>query len=205
MILKTLVVGPLETDCYIIGDEATREGMIIDPGDDAGEILREVKAQNLTVKYLVLTHGHLDHAGALAEVHRATGASVAAHPGDFEHLHNKMLATAFGLDYPRPPDADISLQDGMKLKIGGLEFTVLSTPGHTQGGICLLSDGIVFTGDTLFQSGVGRTDLPGGNQRQLMESIRLKLFALPAETKVYPGHGPPTTIGAEEHQNPFLA
>jgi hydroxyacylglutathione hydrolase len=205
MILKTLVVGPLETDCYVVGDDTSHEGMIIDPGDDSQDILREVKAQNLEIKYIVLTHGHLDHAGALAEVHRATGASIAAHPGDIEHLHNKILATAFGLNYPSPPDPDIRLQDGTKLKVGSLEFTVISTPGHTQGGICLLSEGFVFTGDTLFQSGVGRTDLPGGNQRQLMDSIRHKLLTLPDETKVYPGHGPPTTIGAEKRQNPFLS
>jgi hydroxyacylglutathione hydrolase len=204
MKLEMLTVGPFETNCYIVGDD-NLTGMVIDPGDDAPGILARIKAMKLNIKDIVLTHGHMDHAGALAVVQKATGAAVAAHPADLSQLKDGSFAAIFGLNYPAPPDSDLTLADGQEIKAGNIKFTVLHTPGHTQGGICLLGEGVVFTGDTLFNSGIGRTDLPGGNYQQLLHSIRTKLLNLDDRIKVYPGHGLPTTIGQERRTNPFLS
>jgi hydroxyacylglutathione hydrolase len=204
MKLEMLTVGPFETNCYIVGDD-NLTGMVIDPGDDAPLIIASIKASKLEIKDIILTHGHMDHAGALADVQKATGAKVAAHPADISQLKDGSFAAIFGLSYPTAPDTDIALADGQEIQAGNIKFTVLYTPGHTQGGICLLGDGLVLTGDTLFNSGIGRTDLPGGNYKQLMNSIKTKLLILDDKIKVYPGHGPPTTIGRERRANPFLS
>lgn len=205
MIVDKLVVGPFASNCYIVGSESNKEGMIIDPGDEARRILNKVKDLKLDIKLIVLTHGHIDHTGALKEVKEATGAEVAIHGDDAKRLHDRLVAVAFGLSYPKPPPPDRLLTDGESLDIGDFHFEVLHTPGHTPGGICLLGEGVVFSGDTLFNYGVGRADLPGGNYNQLMDSLQTKLMTLPDNTIVYPGHGPDTTIGAEREGNPFLS
>lgn len=206
VIIKTLVVGPLATNCYIVGSESTKVGMIIDPGDDAEEILRSVKDLELDIKFIVLTHGHLDHSGALKEIKETIWAEIALHSDEFEPLYGEYpsLGAMFGLAYPPPPCPDRFLKDGDSLDLGDLRFSILHTPGHTPGGISLLGEGVVFTGDTLFNCGVGRTDLPSSSHDQLMDSLSTKLMVLPDDTIVYPGHGPQTTIGAERSSNPYL-
>ena len=204
MILKKLLVGPLASNCYIVGSEATKEGMIIDPADEADEILQSVKESGLKISLIVLTHGHPDHVGALKEIKEATGAEIAVHTDDAESLQQPFLGSLFGLVYPVPPPPDRLLKGGDSIDIGDLHFGVLHTPGHTPGGICLLGHGVLFSGDTLFNYGIGRYDLPGGDYNQLMDSLQTKLMGLPDDTIVYPGHGPETTIGAERRGNPFL-
>jgi len=204
VIVEKLVVGPFASNCYIVGSQSNKEGMIIDPGDEAKQILKRVKDLELDIKFIVLTHGHIDHTGALKEVREVTGAKVAIHADDAKSLKVQSLSRIFGLSYPTPPPPDRLLKDGDSLDVGDMHFEVLHTPGHTSGGICLLGEGVVFSGDTLFNYGIGRTDLPGGSSSQLMNSIQTKLMTLPDNTVVYPGHGPDTTIGAERVGNPFL-
>ncbi len=204
MILKKLELGPFATNCYIVGSESDKEGMIIDPGDEAKQILKRVKDLELDIKLIVLTHGHLDHIGALEEVKEATGAELAIHADDACYLQERPLNAAFGLSYPDTPPPNRLLNGGDNVDIDDLRFLVLHTPGHTPGSICLLGQGVVFSGDTLFNYGIGRTDFPGGSDSQLMNSLDTKLMTLPDNTIVYPGHGPETTIGAERQGNPFL-
>ncbi len=205
MIVKKLVVGPFASNCYIIGSDSNKEGVIIDPGADAEEILKNVKELGLDTKFIVLTHGHIDHIGALKEVKEATGAEVAIHTDEAKSLHEHSLSRVFGLSYPSPPPPDRLLKGGDSIDIGDLHLLVLHTPGHSPGGICLLGEGVVFSGDTLFNHGIGRYDLPGGNYSQLINSIYTKLMILADDTIVYPGHGPETTIGTERRVNPFLS
>jgi len=204
VIVEKLVVGPFASNCYIVGSQSNKEGMIIDPGDEAKQILKRVKDLELDIRFIVLTHGHIDHTGALKEVREVTGAKVAIHADDAKSLKVQSLSRIFGLSYPTPPSPDRLLKGGESLDIGDLHFEVLHTPGHTPGGICLLGEGVVFSGDTLFNYGVGRTDLPGGSSSQLLNSIQTRLMTLPDNTVVYPGHGADTTIGAERTGNPFL-
>jgi glyoxylase-like metal-dependent hydrolase (beta-lactamase superfamily II) len=204
VILKQLVVGPLTSNCYIVGSETTKEGIIIDPADEAERILQSVKELGFKIKLIVLTHGHPDHIGALKEIKEATEAEIAVHTDDADSLQQSFLGSLFGLVYPVPPPPDRLLEGGDSIDIGNLHFSVLHTPGHTLGGICLLGHGILFSGDTLFNYGIGRYDLPGGDYSQLMDSLQNKLMGLPDETIVYPGHGPETTIGTERQGNPFL-
>lgn len=204
MILKKLELGPFGTNCYIVGSESSKEGMIIDPGDEAEAILRTVKSLGLDIKLIVLTHGHLDHLGALKKVKEATGAELLIHADDAYFLQKRPLNAVFGFPYPDTPPPDRVLKDGDSIGIGGLHFLVLHTPGHSPGGICLLGEGVVFSGDALFNYGIGRTDFTGGSYEELMNSIHTKLMVLPDNIIVYPGHGPATTIGTERQGNPFL-
>ena len=204
VIVEKLVVGLFETNCYIVGSESDKQGMIIDPGGKGKGILKKVEGLGLDIKLIVLTHGHIDHTGALKEVKEATGAEVAIHGDDARSLRRQPLSIIFGLFYPTPPPPDGLLKDGDSIDIGDLHFVVLHTPGHTPGGICLLGQGVVFSGDTLFNYSIGRTDLPGGSYSKLMNSIQTKLMTLPDNTVVYPGHGDETTIGAERRGNPYL-
>ena len=204
MIVKKLVVGPFASNCYILGSESNKEGMIIDPGAETKEILNKVKDLGLDIKLIGLTHGHIDHVGALKEIKEATGADIAIHANDAQSLQGQSLAMVFGLSFQTPPPPDRLLKGGDSIDVGDLHFLVLHTPGHTPGGICLLGEGVVFSGDTLFNFGIGRFDMPGGSGSQLMNSIHTKLMVLPDNTIVYPGHGPETTIGTERQWNPFL-
>ncbi len=204
MILEALAVGPFASNCFIVGSENTKEGLIIDPGEEADTILKKVEELGLTVKLIVLTHGHIDHVMALKAVKDATGAEFAMHEGDVKILEQRMLAASFGISLAPPPPPDRLLKGGDTIEVGDVRFLVLHTPGHSPGGICLLGHGIVISGDTLFNLGIGRTDFPGSSFAQLMNSIHTKLMVLPAETVVYPGHGPETTIGYERQWNPFV-
>jgi hydroxyacylglutathione hydrolase len=191
MILKNLVVGMYGTNCYIVGSDLTKEGMIIDPGDEPEEILRAVKNLKLSIKLIVITHGHPDHMGALEEVKQRTEAKLAIHKDDAG-------------DLPPGLSADMLLKGGDKVHVADMEFLVLHTPGHSPGGICLYGHGVLFCGDTLFHYSVGRTDFPGGSSKQLIDSIITKLMVLPENTVVYPGHESMTSIGDEKRHNPFL-
>ena len=208
MIVKALVVGPFASNCFIVGSEKTKEGMIIDPGADAKNILNTVHDQGLSIVLIVATHNHIDHVGALRSVKDATGAKYAVHEADAKEampvMFGRMMGLMLGSSLRRAPNPDTFLKDGDVIEIGDLKFKVLHTPGHTRGGISLLGDGVVFSGDTLFNLGIGRSDLAGGDYGQLMDSIMTKLMVLPDSTIVYPGHGPETTIGAEKKWNPFL-
>ena len=206
MIVEKMVVGPLSTNCYLVACENGKEAMIIDPGDEAEVILKRVKELGLDIILIVLTHGHADHVAALKGVKEATTAEVAIHEADAGSLnsaHLKMLLFIHGRRQGTP-GSDRALRDGECIEVGNLNFTVLHTPGHTKGGICLYGEGVLFSGDTLFNYGIGRADLPGSSPVELMESIHGKLLPLPDEVVVYPGHGPATTIGAERRGNPFL-
>lgn len=204
MILEKLVVGPLASNCYIVGSAVNREGMIIDPGDEAGQILEKIKDLQLDIKSIVLTHSHIDHIGAVKEVCKATGAEICVHTDDAQSLKGGRMGSVLGSFYLASPTPDRLLKGGDNINIGDLHFLVLHTPGHTPGGICVLGHGVVFTGDTLFNYGIGRTDLLGGSQCQLLTSLHTKLMVLPDNTVVYPGHGPESTIGAERSGNPYL-
>ena len=204
MIIKRVTVGPFESNCYIVGSESPKDGMIIDPGADAKEILKNVNGLGLDIKLILLTHGHIDHIDAVMGVKEATGAELAIHSADTQFIEGHHVDALFGFSYPKLPPADRLVKGGDTIDIGDLRFLVLHTPGHTLGGICLLGHGVVFTGDTLFNYGIGRTDFPGGSYDQLLNSIHTKLMVLPDSTVVYPGHGPESTIGAERRGNPFL-
>ena len=204
MILKKLEPGPFASNCYVVGAESNKEGMIIDPSAEANQILSSVEELGLDIKFIVLTHGHMDHVGALRQVKEVTGAEVAIHSNDAPYLQGNPQTQAFSPSVQALPSPDRLLKGGDSIDIGDLHFLVLHTPGHTPGGICLLEKGIVFTGDTLFNFGIGRADFPGASYSQLLDSIHTKLMVLPDNTVACPGHGPDTTIGAERQWNPFL-
>jgi len=181
--------------------------MIIDPGAEAKAILETVQQTGLTISIIVITHSHMDHVGALREVQERTDAQFAIHEGEKGFLFSapmRMLTSLGVSPVKSPPRPDRLLKDGDSIDVGDLHFEVLYTPGHSSGGICLSGHGVVFSGDTLFNSGIGRTDFPGMSHERLVRSIREKLLVLPDETVVFPGHGPLTTIGAERQGNPFL-
>ena len=205
MILKTLAVGLLETNCYILGDEKTKDAVVIDPGEDFEEIDKQLKASGLNVKYIVLTHGHFDHTGALARLKEYTGAQILIHEEDASMLLSSGQAQPFLMDSGAEPcTADRTLKEGDRIQFGENTLEVLHTPGHTPGGISLVTDKMIFTGDTLFCGSVGRTDLAGGSLRQLIDSIKTKLLNRGDDYLVYPGHGPVSSIGEERKHNPFL-
>ena len=204
-IIKRLVVGSLSANCYIVGSETTREGLVIDPGGDAHEIIKAISDSGLDIKIIVLTHGHSDHIAALYDIQDQTGAEVAIHTADAQFLQGRgSFSMMFGISYKTPDPPNRLLKEGDIIDIGDLHFSVLHTPGHTPGSICLLSENKVFTGDTLFYRGIGTTLMPGSSRPQLIDSILNRLMALPVNTTVYPGHGRETTIGAERKDNPFL-
>ncbi len=207
MIHEILPVGMLQCNCSIFGDEQTREAIVIDPGDDVSQILELLAKHGLKVKAIVITHAHIDHIGGAEELKRITQAPVYMNLND-AGLQGMLSAQAawLGMRTPESVEIDATLNEGAMLQLGAAEFHVLHTPGHTQGSISLWipSERKVVAGDTLFQGSIGRTDLPGGDGRQILRSIHQKLLPLPEETIVIPGHGGITTIGQEKQFNVFL-
>lgn len=207
MFHKILPVGRLQCNCSVVGDEQSHEAMVIDPGDQIEEILAILRQAKLTLKYIVVTHAHIDHVGGAMKLKSATGAPILLNQNDIALL--KMLdmqAGWLGMPPPGAVQVDGSLNDGQKLQIGNINSQVIQTPGHTEGSICLLfsSEKKLIAGDTLFAGSIGRTDLPGGSFDKIMHSLHTQLMALPDEIEVVPGHGPLTTIGQERETNPFL-
>ena len=207
MIHEILPVGMLQCNCSVFGDEQTREGLVVDPGDDIEGVLEIVRRHGLTVKAIVITHAHIDHIGGAQKLKQATGAPVYMNSNDTE-LQNMLdvQASWLGMRPVAPVEIDAAAKDGDRLMVGTSEVHVLHTPGHTQGSISLWmpSEGKLVAGDTLFRDSIGRTDLPGGDGRQILRSIHEKLMPLPGETVVIPGHGANTTIAREKAMNPFL-
>lgn len=204
MILRRLVVGPLEENCYIVADEKTKDALIIDPGDESERIVEAIKENDLKVVAIVLTHAHFDHLGAVGDIKRETGAKVLIHGDDFEIFRTaRQQAVLWGFEIDDIPEPDGLLKDEDVIRAGGIEFKVIHTPGHSPGGISLYGKGIVFTGDTIFRGSVGRTDLPGGDIRKLKNSFR-RLLELPEETRILSGHGPETTVRREKEENFFI-
>ncbi|NLO04486.1 MAG: MBL fold metallo-hydrolase [candidate division WS1 bacterium] len=204
MILETLPVGALDANCYIAGCPKTREGFIVDPGGDADTILDALRRLELTIRYIFNTHGHVDHVGANAALHEATGASLVVHGADREALVNPHPYWAAMVGGVEPSQPDETMADGDVYEVGTLSLRVLHTPGHSPGCVCLLMDEVIFTGDTLFAGSVGRTDLPGGSIAELEASLRRLVEEVPPATRVLPGHGPATTMADEAANNPFL-
>ncbi len=205
MILKTLAVGPIMANCYIIGCDETRHAAVIDPGDEPDRILKALAEDKLTVKYILNTHGHFDHVGANKRLKEVTGAQLAIHPDDVPMLDAVgMAAASFGMSAENSPPPDMLISDGDTISFGGISLKVIHTPGHSLGGISFHTNGYLFVGDTLFAGSIGRTDFPGGDYNTLIASVKNKLFPLGDEVKVFTGHGPDTTIGEEKRTNPFL-
>jgi glyoxylase-like metal-dependent hydrolase (beta-lactamase superfamily II) len=203
MIVKTIPVGPLEANCYILADEETKQAIIVDPGDEPDMILEQ--AEGFKVLFVVLTHAHFDHVGAVNDIKEATGAEVALHEADFAVYETAKDHAAFwGFEIEPPDMPTLALHDGDEFLVGNLSFAVIHTPGHSPGGMCIYTEGALITGDTLFAGSVGRTDLQGGDISAMKASFR-RLMGLPDETTVFPGHGPTSTIGIEKEHNMFAA
>ena len=207
MILETFPVGLLQCNCTLLGDEEAGEAIVIDPGDEIGRIYRRLTELGLKLKQILVTHAHIDHVGGAVKLKRLTGAPVLLNESDLPLLR-MMDAQAgwLGMETPEVAPPDASLTEGLTVGLDRFPAQVIHTPGHTQGSVCLhfVPLKMVIAGDTLFAGSIGRTDLPGGNGRQIIDSIETRLMTLPEETRVIPGHGPETTIGAENESNPFL-
>ncbi len=211
MILETRAVDPFFKNGFVLGCEETREGVVIDPGDEVDQLIAAAADHHLTIKFILLTHAHVDHVTGVARAKQVFGAPVALHKADlFLYDAAQDQARLFGLNVPRQPPPDVFYQDGEVITFGGYQARVHHTPGHCPGGVCLAvgpagqAPTKLFVGDTLFAGSIGRTDLPGGDLPTLMRSIREILFAFPDESEVYSGHGPTTTIGREKSTNPFV-
>jgi len=207
MIRETFPVGPLQCNCTILGDENTLEAVVIDPGDDFPRILERITAHKLTLKQIIVTHAHIDHVGGALQLKRLTGAPILLNERDLPLLKMMdMQAGWLGIAPPEVAAPDASLEDGLVVGLANHPAQVLHTPGHTEGSVCLYlpAEKLLLAGDTLFAGSIGRTDLPGGNSRKIIESINNRIITLPLETEVIPGHGPNTKIGVEKRVNPFL-
>lgn len=207
MIIEIETVGPFQENCYIIGDEKSKAGAIIDPGDEADRILKTARSTGLEFKYILNTHAHIDHVCGVQQVKEALRIPFYLHKEDLILLqHLPKQAAMFGIFVDKVPDVDFFYGPEIRINIGNLEARILHAPGHSPGSVCLhfASEKVVFGGDVLFNGSIGRTDLYGGDYETLINSIRTQLFTLSDETLVYPGHGPLTSIGHEKRYNPFL-
>ncbi len=208
MRIETVVVGPLEVNCYIIWDAETKEGAVIDPGAEGKRIIRILEVEGITPLYIINTHGHVDHIGANKDLKEAfPEAKLIIHPKDIPLLENAMNSFIAPMVGAKPsPEPDETFEEGDTVKFGSVELKVIHTPGHTPGSVCLYNEekGIMFTGDTLFAGSVGRVDLPMAEPEKLIPSIKEKILIYPDDTVILPGHGPESTIGQEKRYNPFL-
>ncbi len=203
--VRAMEVGPLAANAYLVEDGARGTAVVVDPGDEADAILSALRSEGLRVEKILLTHGHFDHVGAVADIRRETGAPVHVHAADAERLESAGRQGAlFGLRVPDQPPPDVLVADGDRIPFGDAEFVVLHTPGHTPGCVTYLLGGLAFVGDLVFSGSIGRTDLPGGSYEALIEAVRTKIFTLPDDTVLLPGHGPATTVGTEKRTNPFF-
>ncbi len=207
MVLETFPVGPLACNCTILGDEDAGEAIVVDPGDEVSRIYRRLSDLGLKLKQILITHAHIDHVGGALKLKRLTGAPIFLNESDLPLLKMMALQAAWlGVNTPETTSPDETLTEGLTVGLTRYPAQVIHTPGHTQGSVCLHLAPLkmILAGDTLFAGSIGRTDLPGGNYRQIIESIHSRLLSLPNETRILPGHGPETTIGKERHGNPFL-
>lgn len=206
LLVRGIVVGVFQENCYIIGSRRTGEAICIDPGDQADEILALARDMGVRIKLIANSHAHVDHILAVGDVKSETGANFLLHPADrgLAQLAPESAARFLGYMPERPPEPDGLLSDGDRVEVDGVQLKVIFTPGHTPGSVCYYSEGMLFSGDTLFRGSIGRTDLPGGDYSQEMESIVTRLLALPDETVVLPGHMLETSIGIERQTNPFV-
>jgi len=206
LIVRGIVVGAFQENCWVIGNRRSGEAVCVDPGDEPAEILAMARDMGVTIKYIANSHAHIDHILGVRAIREATGAKFLLHPGDLELARNTAQSARswMGAEIPNPPDPDAFLADGDAIDIDGLSLTVLHTPGHTRGSVCFYANGVLFAGDTLFAGSIGRTDLPGGDYDEEMASIVERLLVLPDETIVLPGHMDQTTIGHERVRNPYV-
>lgn len=208
MILKVLTVGMMGVNCYIMGDETSGKGIVVDPGAEGNKIIEAIKNENLDIEYILITHGHFDHIGALDKIKEFTGAEVVIHEKGNEYLSNPNLNLSGAFAHRGfTKTADTFVSDGEIIQVGNLSFKVIHTPGHTMDGVNYYEEHhkVLFSGDNLFQSSIGRTDFPGGNFHLLKSGIKDKLLVLPEDVIVYPGHGGSTTIGSEKRENPYFS
>jgi len=205
VILRGLVVGPIQANCYILGCERTRQAAVIDPGGDANNILMALAKDKLRCVYIINTHGHFDHTAENKRLKEVTGAQLLIHHADaYMITHQNASGGMWGLKVDNSPPPDRYLEEGDLIGFGDISLKVLHTPGHSPGGISLMTDKIVFAGDTLFAGSIGRTDFPGGDYEGLIRNVRDKIFTLGDDVVIYPGHGPETTVGQERRTNPFF-
>lgn len=205
MILEGLETGPLMVNCFIVGDEESREAAVIDPGGHVEQIMSRIDAHGLKVKYIINTHSHWDHVGGNGDLKERTGAPILIHEAEASMLeHTGATAMLFGVQVPPSPPADQLLKEGDIVEVGSIKMKVLHVPGHSPGGMALVFDEVAIVGDAIFAGSIGRTDLPGGNYEQLISNVREKILILPDETKILSGHGPKTTVGREKRYNPFF-
>lgn len=199
-----IVVGPLQSNCYIVCGENSLDAMIIDPGDEPGRIVKVIENKKLNLLYIICTHGHFDHIGAVSALKRKTGAKIVLHKDELQiYSTGKDQAAFWGYEIEEPPAPDMFVKEGDELSIKGVRFEVLHTPGHSPGGICLYSEGIIFTGDTIFAGSVGRTDFYGGSLEELKKSFK-RIISLPPATEIFSGHGDFSTVQAEKTMNFFI-
>jgi glyoxylase-like metal-dependent hydrolase (beta-lactamase superfamily II) len=204
MKIENIVVGPLQVNCFIAYDKGSHDAIVVDPGDEAEKIIRLIEERELTVSRIVCTHAHFDHIGAVRRLKEKTGAPVIIHRGDYDmYIRADGQAVLWGYEIAQPPEPDMYASDGNEMAVGRSRFKVLHTPGHSPGGICLYGEGVLFSGDTIFAGSVGRTDFYGGSMTELRRSFS-RVLSLPPETKIFPGHGPLSTVKKEKESNFFL-